>query len=613
VQDVVLNRRADATDRLLEIADSVKGQAATSTADLSWREKPVAERLAHALVEGIADYVVEDTEEARRQAARPIEVIEGPLMVGMNIVGDLFGAGKMFLPQVVKSARVMKKAVAHLVPYIEAERDETAVARSNGKVLLATVKGDVHDIGKNIVGVVLQCNNYEVIDLGVMVPSARILETARREGVDLIGLSGLITPSLEEMSFVASEMEREGFKLPLLIGGATTSRVHTAVKIEPRYHGTTVHVHDASRAVGVAGSLLSPGLQGDFVQGVRAQYQEIREQRAGRAPAERRLALADARANHLAIDWSRAVLPTPCIIGVKVLDDYPLAELVDRIDWTPFFHTWELAGHYPAILEDPVVGPAARSLFDDARALLERIVRERLLTARGIFGLFPAAAVGDDIELYPPGSRSEPIATIHTLRQQMAKPPGRPNLALADYVAPREAGLSDHVGAFAVTAGVGLDALVAEFEAAHDDYSAILAKALADRLAEAFAERLHERVRREFWGYAGGEALENADLIREAYQGIRPAPGYPACPDHTEKGTLFDLLDVERRVGISLTESFAMTPTAAVSGYYFWHPEARYFGVGKIDRDQVEDYAKRKGMTVEDTERWLAPNLSYER
>jgi 5-methyltetrahydrofolate--homocysteine methyltransferase len=613
VEDVVLNRRPDATDRLLEVADSVKGQAATRTTDLSWREKPVAERLAHALVEGIADYVVEDAEEARRQATRPIEVIEGPLMAGMNIVGDLFGAGKMFLPQVVKSARVMKRAVAHLVPYIEAERDKTADARPKGKVLLATVKGDVHDIGKNIVGVVLQCNNYEVIDLGVMVPSARILETARRESVDLIGLSGLITPSLEEMSFVASEMEREGFTLPLLIGGATTSRAHTAVKIEPNYHGTTVHVLDASRAVGVASNLLSAGLSEAFAKDVRTEYQRIREQRAGRGPAERQVPLAAARANRLALDWSAAAPPTPCALGVQMLDDYPLAELVDRIDWTPFFQTWELAGHYPAILEDPRVGPAARSLFDDARALLDRIVRERLLTARGVFGLFPAAAVGDDIEIYRGADRGEPIATIHTLRQQMAKPPGRPNLALADYVAPRDSGVLDHVGAFAVTAGIGVDELVAEFAAGHDDYSAILAKALADRLAEAFAERLHERVRREFWGYARSEKLDNTELIREAYQGIRPAPGYPACPDHTEKGALFELLDVERRVGISLTESFAMTPTAAVSGWYFWHPEARYFGVGKIGRDQVEDYANRKGMTVKEAERWLAPNLSYER
>jgi len=613
VEDVVLNRRPDATERLLEVADSVKGQAAARITDLSWREKPVADRLAHALVEGIADFVVEDTEEARLQAARPIEVIEGPLMAGMSIVGDLFGAGKMFLPQVVKSARVMKRAVAHLIPYIEAERDQTASTRSNGKVLLATVKGDVHDIGKNIVGVVLQCNNYEVIDLGVMVPSARILETARREGVDLIGLSGLITPSLEEMSFVASEMEREGFELPLLIGGATTSRAHTAVKIEPHYHGTTVHVLDASRAVGVASSLLSDGLRGGFARDVRTEYQRIREERAGRGPNERLVSLADARANRLAIDWPAASPPAPCAPGVRVLEDYPLSELVERIDWTPFFQTWELAGHYPAILEDPVVGAAARNLFDDARALLDRIVRERLLTARAVFGLFPAAAVGDDIEIYGDDDRTEPIATIHTLRQQMSKPPGRPNLALADYVAPRDSGVPDHVGAFAVTAGVGLDALVAEFASRHDDYNAILAKALADRLAEAFAERLHERVRREFWGYAHGESLDNTELIREAYQGIRPAPGYPACPDHPEKRTLFELLDVERRTGIALTESFAMTPTAAVSGWYFWHPEARYFGVGKIGRDQVEDYAHRKGMTVADTERWLAPNLGYER
>jgi 5-methyltetrahydrofolate--homocysteine methyltransferase len=537
-------------------------------------------------------------------------------MDGMNIVGDLFGAGKMFLPQVVKSARVMKKAVAHLIPYIEEEKakdPELAQQKeTNGTIVTATVKGDVHDIGKNIVGVVLQCNNYEVIDLGVMVPAARILETARKEGVDLIGLSGLITPSLEEMSFVASELEREGIDLPLLIGGATTSRVHTAVKIEPHYHGPTVHVLDASRAVGVAGSLLSPGQKEGFVRQVRDEYRGIREQRAGRGPAERQVSIAQARGNRLAPDWS-AIPPAPCAPGLHVLDDYPLAELVDRIDWTPFFQTWELAGHYPAILEDPVVGAAARSLFADARALLDRIVRERLLTARGVFGLFPAASVGDDIELYRSADRTDRIATIHTLRQQMAKPPGRPNLALADYVAPRDAGAPDHVGAFAVTTGHGLDAVVADFESRHDDYGAILAKSLADRLAEAFAERLHERVRREFWGYARDEALENAELIREAYQGIRPAPGYPACPDHTEKRTLFDLLQVERNAGMALTESFAMTPTAAVSGWYFSHPQARYFGVGKVSRDQVEDYARRKGMAVEEMERWLAPNLAYER
>ncbi|MEZ0335082.1 MAG: methionine synthase [Gemmatimonadales bacterium] len=612
VEDLVLNRRPDATDRLLEIADTVKGSASARAADLGWRRAPVGERLTHALVEGIADYIVEDTEEARRLAERPIEVIEGPLMAGMNVVGDLFGAGKMFLPQVVKSARVMKKAVAHLVPYLEAERDE-ATTRRNGRVLLATVKGDVHDIGKNIVGVVLQCNNYEVIDLGVMVPAAKILDTARSQGVDLIGLSGLITPSLEEMSFVAGEMEREGFEVPLLIGGATTSRVHTAVKIAPRYHGPTVHVLDASRAVGVAGSLLSKDLRSTFVERIRSEYEAVREQRADRRPAEEKQTLAGARQNRLVLDWKARPVPAPCFTGVKVLEDYPLEELVERIDWTPFFQTWELAGHYPAILEDATVGEAARGLFRDARNLLDRIVRERLLRANGVVGFFRANSVGDDIELYADASRTEKLGMIHTLRQQMLKPPGRPNLALADYVAPHDAGVPDHVGAFAVTTGVGLDELAAAFEAAHDDYNAILAKALADRLAEAFAERLHEKVRTELWGYAREEVLDNQQLIREEYQGIRPAPGYPACPDHTEKGELFRLLDAERNSGIRLTESYAMLPGAAVSGWYFWRPEARYFGVGKIERDQVEDYARRKGMDVTEAERWLAPNLNYER
>ncbi len=611
VEDLVLNRRPDATDRLLEVADSVRGQASAEGTDLTWRRAPVSERLTHALVEGIADYIVEDTEEARRLAERPIEVIEGPLMAGMNVVGDLFGAGKMFLPQVVKSARVMKKAVAHLIPYLAAERDEST-SRRNGRVLMATVKGDVHDIGKNIVGVVLQCNNYEVIDLGVMVPAAKILETARREDVDLIGLSGLITPSLEEMSFVASELEREGFTTPLLIGGATTSRVHTAVKIAPHYHGPTVHVLDASRAVGVAGSLVSDDLRAGYVEGVRAEYQQIREQRADRRPAEQRQTIADARKNRLTIDWKARPAPAPCFLGLKILEDFPLEELVARIDWTPFFQTWELAGHYPAILEDPTVGKAARGLFRDAQALLDRIVGERLLRANGVVGFFRANSVGDDIELYGDAARTIQVGTIHTLRQQMPKPPGRPNLALADYVAPRESGVADHVGAFAVTAGLGLDDLVAEFEAAHDDYSAILAKALADRLAEAFAERLHEKVRTELWAYARGETLDNQQLIREAYQGIRPAPGYPACPDHTEKGELFRLLDAERNAGITLTESYAMLPGAAVSGWYFWPPEARYFGVGKIERDQVEDYARRKGMDLAEAERWLAPNLGYD-
>jgi 5-methyltetrahydrofolate--homocysteine methyltransferase len=534
-------------------------------------------------------------------------------MAGMNIVGDLFGAGKMFLPQVVKSGRVMKKAVAHLIPYIEAERDTSSVVQTNGRVLLATVKGDVHDIGKNIVGVVLQCNNYDVIDLGVMVPCAKILETARRERVDIIGLSGLITPSLEEMSFVASEMQREGFDLPLLIGGATTSRVHTAVKIEPKYHGPTVHVLDASRAVGVAGSLLSDTLRQAYVSGVRAEYQEVREQRSRRRPEERRQSIADARRNRLAIDWNGVTPPEPCAPRVTVLEDYPLDDLVPRIDWTPFFQTWELAGHYPDILQDPVLGTAATSLFRDAQELLDRMVRKRLVRARGVFAFFRANSVRDDIELYADEDRSQSLAVVHTIRQQMLKPPGRPNLALADFVAPRETGVADWIGGFAVTTGIGLDRLVADFEAANDDYSAIMAKALADRLAEAFAERLHERVRKEFWGYAREESLDNGALIQEKYQGIRPAPGYPACPDHTEKRTLFDLLQAEANAGISLTESFAMLPAAAVSGYYFWHPQAQYFGVGKIERDQVEDYARRKGMDVAIMERWLAPNLNYER
>jgi 5-methyltetrahydrofolate--homocysteine methyltransferase len=616
VEDVVLNRRPDATDRLLEVADSVRGQAAGQAANLEWRKAPVAERLAHALVEGIADYIVEDTEEARKQAERPIHVIEGPLMDGMNIVGDLFGAGKMFLPQVVKSARVMKRAVAHLIPYIEAEKvalGDASEARSNGRVLLATVKGDVHDIGKNIVGVVLQCNNYEVIDLGVMVPCARILETARKEQVDIIGLSGLITPSLEEMSFVAGEMQREGFTIPLLIGGATTSRVHTAVKIEPNYKGPTVHVIDASRAVGVAGNLRSDTLRPDYVAGVRSEYQDVRTQRGSRKAEERHQSIADARKNRLSIDWKAQRPPKPCFTGIRALEDYPLQELVPLIDWTPFFQTWEMAGHYPAILSDPVMGAAASSLFRDAGELLDRIVRERLLSACGVFGFFPANSVGDDIEVYADSSRGERTATIHTIRQQMVKPPGRPNLALADFVAPRETGVADYVGAFAVTAGKGIEALVTRFEAAHDDYNAILTKALADRLAEAFAELLHQRVRREFWGYAPDESLDNQGLIKERYQGIRPAPGYPACPDHTEKRILFDLLRVEASAGITLTESFAMLPAASVSGYYFSHPQSQYFGVGKIERDQVEDYARRKGMDVAEIERWLSPNLNYER
>ena len=612
VEDVVLNRRSDATDRLLAVADQVRGGPAAAGADLAWRGLPVRERLTHALVEGIADYIVDDTEEARQGAARPIEVIEGPLMDGMNVVGDLFGAGKMFLPQVVKSARVMKKAVAHLVPYIEAEKlasGSNGEVRPKGKVLLATVKGDVHDIGKNIVGVVLQCNNYEVIDLGVMVPAARILETARERKVDLVGLSGLITPSLEEMTFVASELEREGFDIPLLIGGATTSRAHTAVRIEPSYlRGPTVHVLDASRAVGVASSLLSDTLRDEFVAGVRDEYRTVRAERTGRE--ERLGTLAAAREARLIPNWTPA--PMPQFLGVRVLDDYPLAELVERIDWTPFFQTWELRGHYPAILTDPDVGKAASDLYADARRMLDRIIADRRLRPRALFGFFPAASVGDDIALYADASRSARRAVVHTLRQQMIKGAGRANLALADFVAPEDAGVDDYIGLFAVTGGLGLDSLLAEHRAANDDYSAILAEALADRLAEALAERLHERIRTEFWGYARGEQLDNAALIKEEYQGIRPAPGYPACPDHTEKGTIFELLDA-RNHGMALTESFAMTPGASVSGYYFWRPESQYFGVGRIGRDQVEDYARRKGWTVAEAERWLAPNLGYQR
>jgi 5-methyltetrahydrofolate--homocysteine methyltransferase len=617
VEDVVLNRRPDATERLLQIAEQV-GRERTRTGEngregLEWRTRPVRERLTHALVEGIADYIVDDTEEARQLFARPIEVIEGPLMDGMNVVGDLFGSRKMFLPQVVKSARVMKKAVAHLIPYIEAEKQAANDVRAKGKVLLATVKGDVHDIGKNIVGVVLQCNNYQVIDLGVMVPAARIIETARAESVDIIGLSGLITPSLEEMVFTAGELDREGFRVPLLIGGATTSRVHTAVKIEPRYHGPTVHVLDASRAVGVASSLLSDTQREEFVGGVRREYARVRKERAEADGSGReRPTLAEARANRLILELGRPV-PKPCFLGVRTIAPYPLAELVDYIDWTPFFQAWELAGRYPAILEDPKVGAAARNLFADAERMLARIVGETLLEARAAVGVFPANSVGDDIEVYADESRREVRAVAYTLRQQLSKSAGRPNLALADFVAPRDSGAIDYIGAFAVTAGHGLDALVAQFEAAHDDYSAILAKALADRLAEALAERLHERVRRELWGYARDESLDSDGLIREAYQGIRPAPGYPACPDHTEKRTLFDLIEAERRTGLTLTESFAMVPTAAVSGWYFWRPEARYFGVGKILRDQAEDYARRKGMDLATAERWLAPNLAYER
>ncbi|MBI2797588.1 MAG: methionine synthase [Gemmatimonadetes bacterium] len=612
VEDVVLNRRPDATERLLEVAESVKGESSRKGVDLAWRAGPVHERLAHALVHGITDFIIEDTEEARKLAERPIEVIEGPLMAGMNIVGDLFGSGKMFLPQVVKSARVMKRSVAHLIPYIEAEK--SVGAKPKGKVLMATVKGDVHDIGKNIVGVVLQCNNYDVIDLGVMVPSARILETARRERVDLVGLSGLITPSLEEMAFVAGEMTREGFTIPLLIGGATTSKVHTAVKIAPNYGGNVVHVHDASRAVGVASALLSEGGKEAFLREVADEYEAVREQRAQRQKDARRQPVAAARANKPRVDWAGVTPPVPRFSGVRTFDDVPLGELVPRIDWTPFFQTWELAGHYPAILEDPVVGTAARNLWADAQAMLRTVVEEKWLHARAVVGFFPANSDGaEDIVLFTDDARTTARATVHTIRQQMVKNDGRPNYALADFVAPRETGVADWLGAFAVTTGIGLDEKVAQFEAQQDDYNSIMIKALADRLAEALAERMHERVRTELWGYAPAERLDNQALIHEEYQGIRPAPGYPACPDHTEKKTLFELLEAEARAGIRLTESFAMLPTSAVSGYYFWHPQSQYFGVGKIEKDQVEEYARRKGFDLATAERWLAPVLNYDR
>ena len=614
VEDVVLNRRADGTERLLEIAERYRGEGQRAAApNLEWRAASARERITHGLVNGIDEFVIEDTEEARLQFAHPLEVIEGPLMDGMNVVGDLFGTGKMFLPQVVKSARVMKKAVAHLLPYIEALKVEGA-SRSNGTIVLATVKGDVHDIGKNIVGVVLQCNNYEIVDLGVMVPAAKILETARSVGADVIGLSGLITPSLEEMAYVASEMQREGLTTPLLIGGATTSRVHTAVKIAPNYGGPLVYVQDASRAVGVVSQLLSETQSEPFVAQVGADYDEIRAAYLHRQDTAHRYPIDAARAHPAPVDWLGYAPPQPRVLGLTAFADYPLEELIDRIDWTPFFQAWELTGSYPKILEDALVGESARSVFADAQAMLKRIVAEGWLRASGVVGLWPASSLGDDIEIYADDTRSATLATVHTLRQQTSQDRGRPeNYALADFIAPKSSGVADYLGGFAVTAGLGIEERVAAFEAAHDDYSAVMLKILADRLAEAFAERLHEHVRRELWGYAPDEVLDNAALIAERYQGIRPAPGYPACPDHTEKGTLFELLGAEAKAGIELTESFAMLPGASVCGFIFSHPAARYFGVGKIDRDQVEDYARRKGMSIAEVEYWLAPNLGYQR
>ncbi|HUX89248.1 MAG TPA: methionine synthase [Gallionellaceae bacterium] len=613
VEDVVLNRSPEAGEKLVKMAESVKGGGKEQVEDLEWRKGTVQERITHALVRGITTFVVEDTEEARLQAKMPVDVIEGPLMSGMNVVGDLFGAGKMFLPQVVKSARVMKQAVAHLVPYIEAEKLRSGDTSTKGKIVMATVKGDVHDIGKNIVTVVLQCNNFEVVNMGVMVPCQQILDTAREHKADIIGLSGLITPSLEEMAHVAKEMERQGFKIPLLIGGATTSRVHTAVKIEPNYpSGVTVYVNDASRAVGVCSNLLSSTLRDEYVKGIKEEYVASRAQHEGKKGKGTYVTLAEARAHGVKTDWKNYAPPKPWLTGVQKFEDYPLDKIAEYIDWSPFFNAWELAGRYPKILQDSVVGEEATKLFADAQTMLKKIIDEKWLTANAVFGLFPANTVNsDDIEIYTDESRKKVAMTWHNLRQQTKKPDDIPNFCLADFIAPKESGVADYIGGFAVTAGIGIDAHVEAFEKQNDDYSAILLKSLADRLAEAFAELLHTRVRREFWGYAADEILDNDALIAEKYRGIRPAPGYPACPEHTEKGPLFDLLQAPINAGITITESFAMMPTAAVSGFYFSHPQAKYFAIGKINKDQVEDYARRKGMTLEEAERWLAPVLNY--
>lgn len=613
VEDVVLNRRSDGTERLLDIADKYKGDGsgAAKKEDLEWRSWPVDKRIEHALVKGITVYIEDDTEEARLQAERPIEVIEGPLMDGMNVVGDLFGAGKMFLPQVVKSARVMKQAVAYLIPYIEAEKSEGTQAK--GKIVMATVKGDVHDIGKNIVGVVLQCNNYEVIDLGVMVPAEKILQAAVDHNADIIGLSGLITPSLDEMVHVAKEMQRRGMNLPLLIGGATTSKAHTAVKIEPQYAHPVIYVTDASRAVGVAGRLLAPNLKTAYVAEIREEYEKVRERNAKRRPKAADLDYTQARKRRFRTDWNNVTPVEPKFLGLKTFDDYDLEELIERIDWTPFFMSWQLAGKYPKILDDEIVGEAARNLFADAQVMLRKLLDEKRIQARGVIGLWPANSVDDDmIEVYADESRSQVVERLHHIRQQTTK--GRDGIcySLADFIAPKESGKADWIGGFAVTTGHGVDELAKAYEAAGDDYNAILVQALTDRLAEAFAERIHERVRKEFWGYVPEETLDNEALIAEKYQGIRPAPGYPACPDHTEKGTLFKLLNATENTGLALTESYAMWPAAAVAGWYFAHPQSKYFSTGKITRDQVEAIAERKQMPIEEMERWLSPVLSYD-
>lgn len=607
VEDVILNRRDDATERLLNLAEKYKGSGKKRVENLEWRNADYAERLKHALVKGIIDYIIEDTEEARQNFARPLQVIEGPLMDGMNVVGDLFGEGKMFLPQVVKSARVMKKAVAYLQPYIEAEKDGSS--QSAGKILLATVKGDVHDIGKNIVGVVLGCNNYEIVDMGVMVPAERILDKAVEENVDIIGLSGLITPSLDEMVFVAKEMQRRGMKTPLLIGGATTSKIHTAVKIEPYYDAPVVHVLDASRSVPVASSLLSEE-ENDFKERIKEEYEMMRERHRNKRQIKEYLPLKAATANKLELDWSAYQPTEPKVKGLKVLDDVSIETVIPYIDWTPFFNTWQLKGKFPNILEDDIVGEEATRLYNDAQAILKKIIEEKWLTLKAVFGLWPAATIQNDTEIYDWES-GDVLHTLNHLRQQNKKGANQANYSLADFVAPKESGIRDYMGAFACTAGLGIEPHLDRFDADHDDYNAIMLKAMADRLAEALTEYLHEKIRKEYWGYDSDEALDNEALIREFYKGIRPAPGYPACPEHTEKRKLFDLLSAEEHTGIQLTESYAMYPAASVSGWYFAHPDSRYFGLGKISKDQVEDYAQRKGMSVEDAERWLGSVLNY--
>ena len=613
VEDVLLNRREDATERLLDYAERVKGVDKVQVKDLEWRKGTVEERLTYALVKGEIEFIDQDTEEARIKYIQPLKVIEGPLMAGMNVVGDLFGEGKMFLPQVVKSARVMKKSVAFLLPFLDAEKAKNGDTRAAGKILMATVKGDVHDIGKNIVGVVLACNNYEIIDIGVMVPAEKILETARREKVDIIGLSGLITPSLDEMVHVAKEMEREGFTIPLLIGGATTSRIHTAVKIDPNYSGAVIHVLDASKGVPVASKLLSDDDRESFIKEMKAEYQQMRVDYANKREDKNYVTYKEACANKFKIDWNNESVSVPKKLGSYSLEDFSLKEISKYIDWTPFFQTWMLKGRYPAILKDPVIGVEASKLFADASTMLEKIISEKWLKANGVYGIYPASVVNDDtVNVYSDETRSVVLETFYFLRQQGKKGKGIPNISLSDFIAPKDSGINDYIGMFAVTTGIGIEKHLEAFEKDHDDYNSIMLKALADRLAEAFAECLHAHVRKDYWGYADNEQLTNDDLINEKYIGIRPAPGYPACPDHTEKPALFEMLDATAKTGIILTESMAMYPASSVSGFYFANKESRYFGLGKVSKDQVEEYALRKKMDLKTIEKWLAPNLNYD-